>query len=289
MKITFSFGKNWIRYVKFVLNEKIIDSAIKSLTNNIPAKEFKDKIFLDIGSGSGLFSLCALRLGAKKIISVDIDPNSILATTLCKDKFATNAENWHILEGSILDEKFLNYIKSSISKDNVILYSWGVLHHTGGGYDAMRNCMNLLKNNDFVYIALYNKTEASNFWLKVKIFYNKTNIFLKFLMVVFYSLFLILEDFRKGRFKTAFYDETRGMYKIIDVIDWLGGLPYEAMNSDEVIDFWGAGGFKLIRFNPTKYYKPTYPQGFFYKYFVYLKQVGTGCNEFVFRNTNVPN
>lgn len=105
---------------------------------------------------------------------------------------------------------------------------------------------------------------------------------MKFLLVSAYTLFLTFEDLRKGR-GLNMYDRNRGMYKVTDIIDWLGGLPYEPMFNDDVIKFWEKNGFKCINNNKTMYYKPIYPKGFWYRMFVYLKVVGLGCNEFLFK------
>lgn len=105
---------------------------------------------------------------------------------------------------------------------------------------------------------------------------------MKFLMAASYTAFLTFEDIRKGR-GLNMYDKKRGMYKITDIIDWLGGLPYEPIANDDVITIWENHGFVCIKNNPTVYYKPTYPHGKLYRLFVYLKVVGLGCNEFLFQ------
>ena len=128
---------------------------------------------------------------------------------------------------------------------------------------------------NYIYIALYNKTEASAWWHNVKEYYNNTNSIMKFFMVFFYTVFLTFEDVRKGR-GLNMYDRKRGMYKITDIIDWLGGMPYEPIENDNVIDVWTKNDFKLIKNNPTVYYKPTYPTTRFYRLFVFLKVVGLG-------------
>ena len=101
-------------------------------------------------------------------------------------------------------------------------------------------------------------------------------------MMFFYTIFLTFEDIRKGR-GFNMYDKNRGMYKITDIIDWLGGLPYEPIANDDVIKIWENKGFECVKNTPTVYHKPTYPQGYFYRLFVYLKMVGLGCNEFLFK------
>ena len=114
----FEFGKNWSDYIKN-LTEDQIEIAKLSMTELLGVSSLEGKTFLDGGSGSGLFSLVARKLGAK-VVSFDFDPNSVAATTALKNKFFPNDENWQIHEGSILDATFLE----SLGKFDVV-YSWG--------------------------------------------------------------------------------------------------------------------------------------------------------------------
>lgn len=60
----FEFGKNWEQFL-LILNEERIKLAEDSLLRMLEFDSLEEKTFLDIGSGSGLFSLAAKRLGAK--------------------------------------------------------------------------------------------------------------------------------------------------------------------------------------------------------------------------------
>lgn len=267
--------------MKYVVDEKKIfiarDSVVEFFGNDF---NFAGKTFIDIGSGSGLFSLSAAMLGCKRVVSIDIDPLSIAATRLLRQKFAyliPNDVEWIIKEDSILNDELVeNFAKSAD-----ILYSWGVLHHTGNVELAMRNAASLVSENGVAYIALYNQTEASQWWLDIKNIYNSSFMPVKVLMIIIYTMFLTFEDIRKGR-GFNMYDKKRGMYKWTDVIDWLGGLPYEPINVAHTLEFWKPLGFEATKVVPTIYDQPVYPRRFLKKYFVYLKVVGLGCNEFLF-------
>jgi 2-polyprenyl-3-methyl-5-hydroxy-6-metoxy-1,4-benzoquinol methylase len=138
MNITFSFGKNWKNYVKNVVDERVIQEAKGSLLKYLPESEFKDKVFIDVGCCSGLFSLSALLLGCKHVISLDIDHASIEATLLLREKFSHILllnYSWDIFQGNILDSNLVE----SLKEKGDIIYSWGVLHHTGKMWDAIKN------------------------------------------------------------------------------------------------------------------------------------------------------
>lgn len=239
----FSFGQNWKDFLENLNNERI-DQAKKSLTDFLggPSK-IKGKTFIDIGCGSGLFSLAAYLLGAKKVVSVDIDDSSIWCVKFLKKKYAQN-DNWSVIKGSALDKKFIN----SLGKFDIV-YSWGVLHHTGNMYQAIDNVSSLLKPDGLFYLAIYNDFRikwqggTSRFWLGIKKTYNSSTPFTKkiflgiFILYQFTALFLVA---RVNPFNyISNYKNNRGMSWKHDLIDWLGGYPYEFALPDEIINFFG--------------------------------------------------
>ena len=157
----FRFGRNWKRFLKNV-NEERIKEANSRLVQFL-GPDLKGCDFLDIGSGSGLHSLAARRMGAT-VTSFDFDPDSVAATTLLKSHYMPGDLDWKIDSGSVLDK---SYLVRQGQYD--IVYSWGVLHHTGAMWDALENVKALVKPDGLLYIAIYNdRGETSQAWLKRK-------------------------------------------------------------------------------------------------------------------------
>jgi len=288
LKCAFSFGKNWGNYVENFVDEYRISNAEQSLLQYLPREEYKDKVFIDIGCGSGIFSLSALRLGCRKVISFDIDKYSIEATEKVKNRFSyLLSENylWEIFTGDILDENLI----SRLEKNGDIAYSWGVLHHTGNMWKAIKNASKLVKSGGFFIIAIYNKTSSSAYWLKVKKFYNSAPKFIKLLLVYFCFFCIIckriityLLEFLSRKEKkiklNKLFAQRRGMSTFYDIIDWLGGYPYEYASFEEVKNFVEALGFKLIK-APTILPSTKEKISFLSIFSLY----NTGNNEFVFK------
>ena len=251
----FEFGTNWRRFLDHVTEEDIEEArnALRTMLGDI-----RGKTFLDVGCGSGLSSLVARQLGAK-VHSFDFDPQSVACAEELKRRERPNDGDWTIERGSTLDKAYLE----GLGKFDIV-YSWGVLHHTGDMWSAMEMvCTNV---GETLFIAIYNDAHrASRFWRVVKHAYNATPRLLRWLLVI--PLFIrrrlvrILIDTFKGQ-PLRSWQSTRGMNPWTDFIDWIGGYPYEFAKPEEIFYFWQAKGFRLERLSTT---------------------VGTGCNEYVFR------
>ena len=165
----FHFGRNWQRYLDSYLDPERERTAATSLRDLVG--EVRDKSFLDIGSGSGLFSLSAYRQGAKRVTSFDVDPDSVAATRTLHERSGSPA-NWKVLQGSVLDHDFV-----AGQEPADVVYSWGVLHHTGDMYTAIANAAGLTKVGGVFVIAIYNRVTGrfmnSERWLRVKRAYNR--------------------------------------------------------------------------------------------------------------------
>ena len=146
----FGFGKNWQQFLR-VLDEERIREAEKSLSDMLQVKDLAGKSFLDIGSGSGLFSLAAMRLGATRVYSLDYDPQSVACAHELKGRFFPAASHWTVGRGDALDN---NYLAGLGTYD--VVYSWGVLHHTGNMWKALENIAFLVKSNGILYVVIYN-------------------------------------------------------------------------------------------------------------------------------------
>ncbi|MFA6012454.1 MAG: class I SAM-dependent methyltransferase [Desulfobacteraceae bacterium] len=267
-KNRFSFGENWKRFLNSLTPERI-DKAQESLIGFLGSRDsIKNKQFLDVGCGSGLFSLAAYRLGANKVVSFDTDRYSV---SCAKHLFSKEGSpiNWQILQGSVLDQKFIN----KLGKFDVV-YSWGVLHHTGNMYQAIGNVTHLVKPGGYLYLAIYNRATTafyggtSLFWLKIKKIYNSSNSFGKRIMEYVYILYHVTGLILFGTNPITYireYKKNRGMDWKTDVVDWLGGYPYEFASPDEIINWMGKRNFLC-------------------KNLVYRN--GTGCNEYLFVDKN---
>src|SRR5687767_1339012 len=102
----FSFGKNWSNFLQ-LLDDKRIEEAEKSLKEMLKINNLKGLRFLDIGSGSGLFSLAARRLGAT-VFSFDYDLKSVACTQYLRERFFKDDQQWKVEQGSVLDSEYIS-------------------------------------------------------------------------------------------------------------------------------------------------------------------------------------
>lgn len=264
-KLRFGFGKNWQQFVP-VVDDFRIAQAKDSLTSFFGLPSLEGKTFVDIGSGSGLFSYAAHLLGANKVISFDYDEFSVSSTRLMREK-AGSPNSWSVEQGSALDTEYLKRLGSFD-----IVYSWGVLHHTGAMWEAIKNTARMTAPGGLYCIALYNRAEGrlgSEFWLSVKKIYNQGGAITRTLIEWVYTFFyFILAPLLRGKNPWKFmsdYSKNRGMHYRRDVADWVGGYPYEYASVEEVFAFM----------------KKEYPD----MQLVNIKTVGNiGNNWFLFKN-----
>lgn len=262
----FDFGKNWSDYSANALSPERVKQAQHDFAELLAAAGgVTGKSFLDIGFGQGL-SLLSAAAGGAQVFGVDINPT-------CEEVLKRNQRFFPslsdrdipVLIGSVLDQKTLERAREA-SHDSGrydIVHSWGVLHHTGNMQRAIQNAASLVKPDGHFVVALYNRHWSSGAWLLIKYAYCKSpavvqKIFIRALLpVVYIAKWLVTrEDPRK---------QSRGMDFFYDVVDWVGGYPYEYASKDEVLALIEPLGFRCISFLPS--------------------QVPTGCNQFVFQRS----
>lgn len=271
-KERFAFGKNWRQFLS-VLNDDRIALAEQSVRDLLQVGDLRGMRLLDIGSGSGLFSLAARRLGAD-VTSFDYDADSVACTKELRRRYFRDDEAWTISQGSVLDDSFLQQFGQFD-----IVYSWGVLHHTGNMWKAFENVVPLIADNGRLAISIYNDQGGwSRRWLKIKQVYNALPAFLQplFAMVVMGSRelkYLLLDTIRLRpwayfrNIRDYSKQSLRGMSYWYDLKDWIGGYPFEVARPEEVFGFFRDRGFVLQNLTTVA--------------------GGHGCNEFVFQKSNL--
>ncbi|MCA3275110.1 MAG: class I SAM-dependent methyltransferase [Methylobacterium sp.] len=110
---------------------------------------------LDIGCGSGLHSLAALRLGAARVHAIDLDRLSVETTRDLLGRYAAG-EAWTVEELSVFDMAGLPQYD--------IVYSWGVLHHTGAMRRAIGEAAARVAPGGLLCLALYRRTPFCGLW-----------------------------------------------------------------------------------------------------------------------------
>lgn len=252
-ELRYEFGDNWRSFVENALNEERIQQSVKGLSDVLRRDSLEGLIFLDIGCGSGLSSLAACKLGAAKVIGFDYDASSVAASKEIRRLSNISEDKWTITQGSALDKDFL----SGLGKADIV-YSWGVLHHTGDMWTAIDNASQLVKPGGLFSIAIYNKVDGrkgSSMWVKIKKTYNLAPPLLKKIMEYIYISLLImtmLKGFRNPVKVIAQYSKTslRGMDFFHDARDWLGGYPFEYATAGEVFNYVkNRHGMQLVYLN----------------------------------------
>lgn len=257
----FEFGKNWADFSRLIDDERL-ELSTQSVKRLVP--HIRGKTFLDIGSGSGLFSLAALRLGAARVVAVDIDENSVATTKRVLSEHAPEL-SWHAEQKSVFD----------LSPDQLgqfdVVYSWGVLHHTGDMWRAVECASRMVAPGGTFAFALYEKTPLCGFWRIEKRAYmragQRTQRMLCGAYKAAYQAARILSGrgLKKGPL-------TRGMNTDNDIHDWLGGFPYESTDREEVRQHLMTLGFEPVLEEPVK---------------IHLAGVfGSGCSEYVYKRSS---
>lgn len=253
--VRFPFGENWLHLLPALTDDKVAE-AISSLRESLGVESLQGASFLDIGCGSGLFSLAARKLGAV-VYSFDNDPQSVACTSELRRRHFSEDDNWTVEKGSVLDESFL----AGLGEFDIV-YSWGVLHHTGEMFRAFSNILTTMARGGKLFISVYNDQGLrSRYWSFVKRTYNRNRVCrLAIISTHAPYLFGVRYVVRALGGRSA---PGRGMSLWRDTVDWLGGYPFEVARPEEVSSFFLDHGLVLES----------------------LRTCGSrmGCNEFLFR------
>jgi 2-polyprenyl-3-methyl-5-hydroxy-6-metoxy-1,4-benzoquinol methylase len=260
----FEFGENWQRFLS-VLDDSRIEEAERSFDRMLGSGALAGRSFIDVGSGSGLFSLAAMRLGARRVHSLDIDPMSVACTAELKRRYFPTANQWTVERASVLDDRHIE----ALGEWDVV-YSWGALHHTGDMWTAMANVNRLVADHGRLFISLYNDQGLkSRAWRAIKRTYNllppwTQPVFVLAVMGPREALAAAVEvvRLRPDAYlqRWSQYKRSRGMSRWHDLVDWVGGYPFEVAKPDDVFRFYRDRGFQLLE----------------------LVTRASGCNEYVF-------
>ena len=248
---TFAFGENWQGFLGTV-DEARLKAATDDLAALLGGTDLRGRTFLDIGCGSGLSSAAALALGATAVHGTDVDPNSVAAALELRRRLGDPA-TWSVEQGSILDPA---HVRTLPHAD--VVYSWGVLHHTGAMWDAIEHAASLVDPGHQFALAIYNKTALTPLWRRYKALYNRAPVAVRHLMV--WALYVPRVLVRLVRRRDPFRAD-RGMSVYHDAVDWAGGYPYEYASFGEIVEGCSRLGLRLVGAIPTR---------------------GTGCNQFLF-------
>jgi 2-polyprenyl-3-methyl-5-hydroxy-6-metoxy-1,4-benzoquinol methylase len=259
----FGFGENWLRFVEHVDDERV-SIAERSLRDRLGVDDLHGRSFLDAGSGSGLFSLAAARLGASRVHSFDLDPDGVACAQVLKERFAPDLVTWTIEAGDVGDAGYC----AALGGFDVV-YCWGVLHHTGAMWHALDTIVGTVAPGGRLVLSIYNSQgQKSERWRRVKRLYNRLPSRLRplFAATVWFP-FEAKYAARGLRYEPGIYLRTwthreRGMSKWHDIVDWVGGYPFEVAKPEQVFDRCRRRGLELVE----------------------LSTVGgnSACNEFVF-------
>jgi SAM-dependent methyltransferase len=268
----FRFGANWKKFLRRI-GDQNIEAARESLTAMLQCEDFTAKTFLDVGSGSGVFSLAARQLGCR-VVSFDYDEDSVACTEELRRRYFRNDRGeWITARGDATSASFME----SLGKFDIV-YSWGVLHHTGAMWLALEHTLRRVRDGGLLYIALYNDQGGwSRIWWLLKAVYcklpgglNTVFAYTAWYLIVFLGFIKSVILFRWRGATSILRDvfrpkPRRGMQQGTDILDWMGGMPFEVVGYDILVEYMRVRGFVLERGT---------------------QKTGLGCHEWVFRHVS---
>lgn len=259
----FAFGRNWQQFSRLIDPARIA-RAQASLTAFFAPDELRGARFLDIGCGSGLFSLAALGLGAREVVAIDLDPDSVATTRRLLGEEVPE-RNWQVCQVSVFD-----FDPAKTGRFDVV-YAWGVLHHTGDLWRAVDRAGGFVRPGGLMLLAIYRRTALCRFWAWEKRRFTHGPAWFRALARATYRGVFVAGLLATGRNPRRYfqaYRMNRGMDWRHDMDDWLGGYPYQSASLDEVQGFLRERGFVAVK-------QKVRSGG--------LGVLGSGCDEYLFR------
>lgn len=127
----------------------------------------------------------------------------------------------------------------------------------------------MVKPGGALFLAIFNdQGGTSRRWRMIKQLYNESPRLLRPLIsipiITFYEGRYAIMDLLKGRNPLTPWiqvEDSRGMHKWYNWMDWIGGYPFEVARPDDVFEFYRLRGFRLVTLKTRG---------------------GRGCNEYVF-------
>lgn len=256
----FAFGANWRDFSREIGPEQVA-AAREGIARLCGAEDLAGRSFLDIGSGSGLMSLAAHQMGAS-VVAFDYDADSVATTASVRDAFAGEGA-YPVRRGSVLDPAFM----AELGEFDIV-YSWGVLHHTGDLWRACELAAAAVAPGGVLAIAIYNdQGAASRGWTRVKRAYVTGGPLRRRALVAAAGAYFQLRSLAARVVVGApSQPRPRGMDRRHDLVDWVGGYPFEVTSPEAVFEFFRQRAFTLEALSTCG--------------------GGLGCNEFAFRRSD---
>jgi 2-polyprenyl-6-hydroxyphenyl methylase/3-demethylubiquinone-9 3-methyltransferase len=213
-----------------------------------------------------LHAVAAARLGAARIVAVDLDPVAVETARAVLRQHAPQIP-FDFRQSSVFE------LAPETSGAFDVVYSWGVLHHTGAMHEALQRAAQAVAPGGHFAFALYHRTRMCGFWRREKRWYAAASPRAqRAARAIYIALLRLRIGLGGGDFRAyvANYHSQRGMEFGHDVHDWMGGYPYESISAPEVEAFMRRIGFAHVR----SFTSP-----------LTIGLFGSGCDEYVYRRT----
>ncbi len=264
----FEFGQNWTRFLATVNDARVL-RAEASLKAMLGLDTLAGLTFLDIGCGSGLFSLAARRLGADRTF---VRLRSAVGSLQPQAEGALPSRRRRLAHRVGIGPRCRLSRKPSPFRHRLLLGCPSPHRcHVAGA----RACAASRAANGKLFIAIYNDMGSQSIrWRQLKRLYAK----LPAAVQPLYACAVSAPEEAKGFLRAVpsgrpqdyvatwtKYERNRGMSRWRDIIDWVGGYPYEFAKPDAICSFFIDRGFALDKM---------------------CIGGGLGCSEYVFSRSN---